>query len=270
MLIVDGQIHLWEKGTPSPQHQQEPFSVEQAIAAMDEAGVDRALVHPVLWDPDSNELAQAAVQKYPNRFRIMGWFYLDDPAGPDLVAGWKERPGMVGLRFYFNDRHKREWVSDGTLDWLWPACEKAGVPLALASALFLPTVGKIAERHPRLKLIVDHMAVPPGSSGAASYRFQPELLALAKHPNVAVKATGQIGYAEDAYPYRSFHEHLHRVFDAFGPDRVFWGTDITRMPCPWRQCLTVFTEELPWLKGRDLDLVMGEAICNWVDWRLPG
>ena len=74
MLIVDGQIHLWEKGTPSPQHRQAPFSAEPAIAAMDEAGVDRALVHPVLWDPDSNELAQAAVRKYPDRFRIMGWF----------------------------------------------------------------------------------------------------------------------------------------------------------------------------------------------------
>jgi predicted TIM-barrel fold metal-dependent hydrolase len=275
MLIVDGQIHLWEKGTPSPQHRQEPYSAEQAIAAMDEAGVDRALVHPVLWDPDSNELAIAAVRKYPGRFAIMGWFYLDDPKGPDLVAHWKdqpgkERPGMLGLRFYFNERHKREWMTDGTLDWLWPAAERAGVPVALAAALFLPTVGRIAERYPGLKLIVDHMAVPPGSQGEAAYRFQPELLALAKYPNVAVKATGQPGYAEDAYPFRSFHEHLHRVFDAFGPDRMFWGTDITRMPCSWRQCVTVFTEELPWLQGRDLELVMGEALCNWVGWRLPG
>jgi hypothetical protein len=32
---------------------------------------------------------------------------------------------------------------------------------------------------------------------------------------VAVKATGQAGYAEDAYPFRCFHEHLHRCFDAF-------------------------------------------------------
>ncbi|MBV8120923.1 MAG: amidohydrolase family protein, partial [Alphaproteobacteria bacterium] len=110
----------------------------------------------------------------------------------------------------------------------------------------------------------------PASSGAAAYRLQPELLALAKYPNVAVKATGQIGYAEDAYPFRSFHEHLQRCFDAFGPERMFWGTDITRMPCSWRQCVTVFTEELPWLKGRDLELVMGEALCNWVGWRLPG
>ena len=108
-----------------------------------------------------------------------------------------------------------------------------------------------------------------GSRGDSAYRFQPELLALAKYPNVAVKATGQVGYAEDAYPFRSLHQHLHRCFDAFGPARMFWGTDITRMPCSWRQCVTVFTEELPWLQGRDKELVMGEAVCNWVGWSRP-
>jgi hypothetical protein len=33
--------------------------------------------------------------------------------------------------------------------------------------------------------------------------------------------------------------------------------------------VTLFTEELPWLKGRDLDLVMGEALCNWLGWPPP-
>ena len=77
------------------------------------------------------------------------------------------------------------------------------------------------------------------------------------------------GYAEDDYPFRSLHTYLHRCFDAFGPERMFWGTDITRMPCSWRQCVTLFTEELPWLKDRDLELVMGEALCNWIGWPLP-
>src|SRR5437764_15058615 len=209
MLIVDAQIHLWEKGTPSAHHRQEPYSAEQAIAGMDPAGVDRALIHPVLWDPDSNELALAAVAKYPDRFAVMGWFYLDDPNGPDLVAHWKERPGMLGLRFYFNERHKREWMTDGSLDWLWPAAERAGVPVALAAALFLPTVGRIAERHPGLKLIVDHMAVPPGSSGESAYRFQPELRALAKYRNVESKATGQPGSVEGAYTFVALQELIH-------------------------------------------------------------
>jgi hypothetical protein len=44
----------------------------------------------------------------------MGWFYLDDPQGRDLVAHWKERPGMLGLRFYTNERHLESWFTDGT------------------------------------------------------------------------------------------------------------------------------------------------------------
>src|SRR5271156_4456805 len=117
MLMVDAQIHLWEKGTPSAHHRQEPYSAEQAIAGMDEAGVDRALVHPVLWDPDSSELAVAAVRKYS-----------------DLFAHWKERPGMLGLRFYTNGRHPQSWFTDGALDRLWPAAERAQVPVSLGAA----------------------------------------------------------------------------------------------------------------------------------------
>src|SRR4029434_54289 len=38
---------------------------------------------------------------------------------------------------------------------------------------------------------------------------------------------------------------------------MFWGSDITKMPYSWRQCVTMFTEELPWLPERDKELIMG-------------
>ena len=45
---------------------------------------------------------------------------------------------------------------------------------------------------------------------------------------------------------------------------------LARQPkCSWRECVTLFTEELPWLTGKDRDLVMGEAVCDWLDWH-PG
>ena len=136
-------------------------------------------------------------------------------------AGYASRPARRAP--IVKARHPLSWFTDSTLDWLWPAAERAGVPVSLGAAMFLPTVGRIAECHPGLKLIVDHMGVPRASKGEAAYRFQPELLALAKYPNVAVKATGQAGYAEDEYPFRSLHTHLHCCFDAFGPERMFWG-----------------------------------------------
>jgi predicted TIM-barrel fold metal-dependent hydrolase len=92
------------------------------------------------------------------------------------------------------------------------------------------------------------------------------VVALAKLPNVALKATGAPGYSTESYPFRNLHDPLHRLFDAFGPDRFFWGTDITRMPCTYRQCVTFFTEELPWLKGRDLERVMGRGLAKRIGW----
>ena len=70
--------------------------------------------------------------------------------------------------------------------------------------------------------------------------------------------------------FAAFISICAQVYDAFGPRRMFWGTDITRMPCSWRQCVTLFTEELPWLTGDDLDLVMGRAFCDWIGWTVAG
>jgi predicted TIM-barrel fold metal-dependent hydrolase len=103
----------------------------------------------------------------------------------------------------------------------------------------------------------------------AAFRNLPELLALAKHPNVAVKATGGPGHASDGYPFRSLQDHYRRIYDAFGPARMFWGSDITRMPCSWRQCVTHFSEELPWLTPHDREEIMGLALCRWIGWQLP-
>ena len=107
------------------------------------------------------------------------------------------------------------------------------------------------------------------SRDEASFANLTQLLALAKHPNIAVKASSAPGYSSEAYPFRNVHPYLRAVFDAFGPRRMFWGTDITRMPCSYRQCITMFTEELPWLSGSDLELVMGRALCDWIGWGLP-
>ena len=267
MMIVDAQIHLWAKGQPSAHHRQTPYLREEALAGMDAAGVARAVIHPVMWDPDSNELAVDAVRANPDRFAITGWFYLDEAARRAAIDTWKSRTGMQGLRLYFSDPRSQSWPDDGTLDWLWPVAERLDIPVFLQASAFLPRVGDIAERHPRLKIAIDHMGVPRATQGAeAAYRTLPQLLALARHPNVAVKATGQAGYALDAYPFRSIHDALHRVFDAFGPRRMFWGTDITRMHCTWRQCVTLFTKELRWLQGADLALVMGRAWCDWIGW----
>ena len=100
-----------------------------------------------------------------------------------------------------------------------------------------------------------------GTTEDAAWTYLSDLLDLAKLPNVSCKATGAPSYSSAPYPFTNIHDHLHRIYDAFGPDRMFWGTDITRMPCSWKQCVTLFTEELPWLTESDKELIMGHAFC---------
>jgi len=273
MKIVDAQVHIWSGGKPGNlRHRQIPaFTKDDLLKEMAVAGVDAAVIHPpTSWDPNANALAIEAARAHPDRFSILGNFPLDRPSSRGLIDGWKKQPGMLGLRFTFLQEHMKSWPTDGTIDWLWPAAERAGLPVALLAANFLSKVGEVAERHPRLKLIIDHLGRrSPAETGEGAWDNLPQMLVLARHPNVAIKATGAPSYSAQAYPFRDIHDKLKRIFDAFGPSRMFWGTDITRMPCPYRQCVTLFTEELPWLKGRDAELVMGRGICEWIGWNLP-
>jgi len=269
MLIVDSHVHIWATGTPSPAHRQLPaLSGDELLREMDEAGIDAAIIQPPGWDVTSNEVAVEAARRHPDRFAILGWFPLDDPASAALIDGWANRPGMRGLRFTFMPPNDPAWMTDGTLDWLWPAAEQAGLTLALAAGNFLPLVGQIAERHPDLRLLVDHLGMPLRQQDDAALVNLPQLTALAKYPNIAVKASAAPGASTEPYPFNNIHDYLHGVYDAFGPDRMFWGTDITRMPCSWRECVTMFTEELDWLTDADKDLIMGRALCNWIGWDL--
>jgi predicted TIM-barrel fold metal-dependent hydrolase len=271
MLIVDSHVHIWATGQPSPAHwQRATLSAEDLMREMDAAGVHAAVIQPPAWDPTSNEVGTEAAQRYPDRYSVMGWFELDKPESRTLVNTWKQRPGMLGLRFTFVKPHQLNWPIDGSLEWLWAAAEREGVPIALMAGTFLPAVGEIAERYPGLRLLIDHLGMRLRGVDDEAFENMPALLALARHPNIAIKASAAPGYSSEAYPFRNIHAHLHAIYDAFGPHRMFWGTDITRMPCSWRQCVTLFTEELPWLSGHDKELVMGQALCKWIGWKLAG
>ncbi len=274
MQIVDAQIHVWGSGLPSnlAHRQVTAFTTEEAVGLMDEGGVNAAVIHPPGWDPGATVMALAAVRTNPGRFAIMGALPLDQSESRALVATWRSQPGMLGLRYTFLREPLRGWLEDGTLDWLWAAAERAGVPIAMLATDSLPAIGRIAERHPGLRLTIDHLGGRGGNTtlkDAAAMAHLPALLALAKYPNVAVKATGVPGYSSEAYPFPTMQTFVRQVYDAFGPQRLFWGTDITKMPCSWRQCVTMFTEELPWLSEQDKALIMGQAVCAWWGWDRP-
>jgi predicted TIM-barrel fold metal-dependent hydrolase len=275
-MIVDAQIHLWKaesddwKWVPGAQPQLPvPFTIERAISMMDEAGVDRAVIVPPSWPGDRNDYAIEAVLRHPARFRIMGKIPLQDPKGAALLPTWKQQPGMVGLRVIFNTPQSQPWLTDGTVDWLWSAAEKAELPVMCFAPPQTAAFGRVAERYSGLQLILDHMGV---TAAMARDNTLAEgigaTVALAKYPNVSVKVSASPGLSRQPYPFRDVAEHIKRVFDVYGPQRSYWGTDVTNSyaKASYRQRITHFTEELNFLSEADKDWVMGRAISQRLRW----
>jgi predicted TIM-barrel fold metal-dependent hydrolase len=277
MDIVDAQIHLWQAEAPDrpwpPGRAVEaqkpyPISKEAVLLQMDLAGVRRAVLVPPSWEGDRNDVALEAAGAYPDRFAVMGRLALQDPASRALIDGWTTQPGMLGLRLTRHGTYSRPWLTDGPADWIWPAAERAGLPLRVFLPGALAQLDRLAARHPNLKLVLDHVGLRIHRKGPHAFDDLPAVCALATPPHLAVKASGLPALSTERYPFRDVQPHIRILVDAFGPRRTFWGTDLTRMPCTYYECITLFTEHLPWLQGEDLAWVMGRGVCEWLGWPL--
>jgi len=275
-MIVDAQVHLWKAESPDwpwvpgrkPQLP-EPFTIEKLVAMMDEAGVDRVVIVPPSWPGDRNDYAIEAAKRYPARFGILGRIPVEKPQSAALLPKWREQPGMLGVRLTFH-RAQAALLEKGSADWFWPAAEKAGLPVMFLAPGNSPRFALIAERHPGLALIIDHMNLT--LEIAQERRIKQaidEVVALAKFPNVSVKVSSTPTYSMESYPWRDMTEHIKRCFDAFGPQRCYWGTDITNAfgKSTYRQRITHFTEELKFLSEKDKEWVMGRAILERLKWK---
>jgi L-fuconolactonase len=276
MPVVDSQVHIWAADSaarPWPQGRageaQKPYPVtkEMILAGMDAAAVDRAVLVPPSWEGDRNDVALEAARLHPDRFAVMGRLPLE-VQNPGTLQSWREQRGMLGLRFTFHTPQQRPWLTDGTADWLWSAAEENELPVMVFVSGAAGAIAPIAERHPALKLVIDHLALWRGR-GADAFTRLDEVLALARYPNVAVKASALPCYAQDPYPFVSLHGYIRKVYDSFGPRRMFWGTDWTRLPCSWSEARALFMDELPWLSADDKDWIMGRGVCEWLRWGLP-
>ena len=175
--------------------------------------------------------------------------------------------GLRWVMFYGDQTVER--MTEGEFDWIWPLMEKEGIP---KSRCWPGCSSESSARSPRpihaSPLIIDHCGLKvlaprapmPWSISTSCWRSR-------SCPTSRSRRPPRLTYSAQPYPFRSLQRPAaYRLFDAYGPDRFFWGTDMTRMTCTYRQCVTHFTEELPWLAGQDLEKVMGRGLAKWVGW----
>lgn len=235
MPIVDAQIHEpsvsgdWEG---ADEDTRERVLTEALIDYMDAAGVDAVLLHATR----EHAWAQGTAVGHPNRIACVfgAATVADKPDVEERIAAVKQSGWQVAIRLVLGVPRTGEQVAlyeAGAFDRMLAAMEHNDLPLFLMATWHLPLATQIAERHPGLTIILDHLGIPqPPTQPLDSPLFKAldDVVALARHPKLLVKFSGAPGLSEQPFPYEDVWPHLMRYVEAFGPDRLMWGTDISR------------------------------------------
>ncbi|MDB5609505.1 MAG: hypothetical protein JWP25_6405 [Bradyrhizobium sp.] len=285
MLITDTQVHLWEAHRPDrpwpPEqigkpsfvavpgarlHRAEPLGADELIGMMDRTGIDRAVIVPPSPVGDSNDTALEAAKRFPTRFAVMGRFNPDAEGAAERLETWLDQPGMLGIRMTFYKPHWARWLAPGVIEWFWSGCERLGIPIMALAPGLLSEIADLAERYPGLTIILDHMARRSDLRDAECFADLDELLALARFPNIAVKATALPCYTTESYPFTNLAPYLSRTLEKFGPNRIMWGSDVTRLPCAYVECLDHVRRELGILTETDRACILGGTAAQLLRW----
>jgi L-fuconolactonase len=285
MDIVDAQIHVWDEDRPGARWNPEfaeprasfllqgpPMTIDRAVAAMDAVGVTGALVTAFLLY-DKIDYAARAVREHPDRFRLVTDIdlTLPDPAG--LVRRQHAKASLTAIRLVFLSDRPGEHYEDlrrGTFDPIFKVAGDLGLPVMLVVSGDAREASPLAARFPGLTLVIDHLGLLQGPNRQPSpqpFEHLPELLALSRHPNVFVKLSGVPTLSKQPYPFPDVWAHVRRVLDAFGPERVIWGSDFsrTRPMHPYAEALG-YVLHTDLLTDHEKSLVLGANARRLFSW----
>lgn len=233
MKILDAQLHdpaPWLDWTGYDLDTQHNLLSELTLAYLDAIGVAGVvLVTPEDW-------GSAAAKAFPSRFAYVPDITPDVPHIEAAVAQAeaKRDQGLIALRTTIGwplDGSEVRRFEEGTWEPIFAACERHRVPVFMFITRWLRLAEGVAERYPDLTLIIDHLGLaqpPMDVREEPPFRSLPELLALAKFPNVAVKLCGLPALSDQSFPYPDVVPQLRSIIDAYGADRVMWASDIGR------------------------------------------
>ena len=190
------------------------------------------------------------------------------PSRPGVAGKLEEVmkvPGMTGVRLspiYY--KGKDDGLDARSSDALWEKAEQSGAVFNFfIAAEQLPRLEAKLKQFPKVRVVIDHLArVELGGPGAEAQTK--ELLALAKYPNVHVKVSElMILSPSKKYPYRDTYPLVRAVYEAFGADRLLWGTGFpgaTRAQADRPSLedeLALIRKEIPFFSDRDRAKILG-------------
>ena len=272
-MIVDGHLHLFRRLSPDyPRAVHELFPPEREALAEDflevmaANDVGHAVVVPL--SPNDEYLVDV-LRAHPREFAGVA---VNDDKGPNPEARLDQvtKLGMQGLRVgRLGEPGIRRAEDLPIYQTLRKMAESGQKVWFYAPPDQLPLLEMVTAALPDLRIVLNHLGFfPTGftmrSDGLPFIESElpaptlPAVAALAKRPNVYVMLSGQYGFSKLGYPYDDLTSTVQTLFDAYGPERMFWASDypwIAEKP-GYRRLIELPERQLPNASAADLDIIM--------------
>jgi L-fuconolactonase len=236
-VTVDAHHHVWDLAVrdqdwitgPELRPLRRTFTVADLEPEARAAGVDRTVLVQTVTVAEETPEFLALAEEHDLVAGVVGWTDLTSPDVADALARMRELPGGPYLR---GIRHQVQGEPDPR--WLLRADVGRGLAAVAAAGLVydlvvlpqqLPACVEAAASLPELTFVLDHLGKPPIASGLLE-PWASDIRALAALPNTVCKLSGMVTEADwKEWSPADLRPYVDTVFDAFGPDRLMFGSD---------------------------------------------
>ncbi|MET9730273.1 amidohydrolase family protein [Streptomyces sp. NPDC006458] len=240
-LLVDAHHHVWDlRHRPQPwlddpAHEviRHSFGPEDLRAAATRPIAGRSLDATVVVQcvpsvPETRELLHLADED-PLIGAVVGWADLASPAIGDVLDSLLAGPGgryLRSVRHLVQDEPDSGWLQRPPVERGLRAVAGRGLAYdVLIRSHQFPQAVALAERMPELPLVLDHAGKPPLARRSLD-DWERHIRRLAAHAHVRCKVSGLVTEADHgSWTVDDIRPAWEVLLDAFGPDRLMFGSD---------------------------------------------
>lgn len=229
--IIDAHQHAWDPallwhewpdaGLPAINR---AFLPETCAPDLAQAGVSGViLVQSQPNDADTDWLLDLAALT-PSVRGVVGWIDVKAPDVGARIAALASHRTLRGVRPMLQDLPP-DWILDPLADDAFRSLVAHDLAFdALIRPAHLPAIATLADRHPKLRIVIDHGAKPDVAAGLPP-GWATDMARLAERPNLFCKLSGLVTEAGPAWSHDELRPIVDRLLGLFGPDRMLWGSD---------------------------------------------
>jgi len=271
MTRVDSHFHVWDLDVRDQDWitgdalapLRRNFTVDELAPQARAAGITAAVLVQTITVAEETPEFLALAAAHDLVAGVVGWVDLTAAEIADALAGLRAGPGgeyLVGIRHQVQGEPDPEWLLRTDVQRGLAAVAEAGLAYDLLTLPHqLPAAVACAERLPELRFILDHCSKPPVESGARD-PWESGVRALATRPNVSCKLSGLVTEANWAsWTVADLTPYVEVVLDAFGPDRVAFGSDwpVCTVAASYAEVVAAVEELTAGLSPDERDAVFG-------------